>query len=1181
MGRSKLKAQKSRGFAPRLVARRVAVPLPALHPRSDDESEDEDENADVISGEGDFENDEDRNVTDREEKDAAMRIRASFSEVLSSQRKSSYCYNQTYHVSNIPNPLLKIAGFDFLGVPVNGPTARDIVPFFQPYSTEKNFSQTTRFLASEKVTIMNAKWDEWVHDTVLPPLYRTLDIKANDNTRCHLHQILLQEPGLLSQKYPETPGDDSKTFGYLHVVLPSIYAGCIVDMLYQDRSTTIEVEAGDGLTVNIFGYYTGVSYTFAPLTSGYRLSLVYRLTQTSDGDFPVAPDLSKDLNLQLPLSRWKEVPADASPPLLALLLDHDYDDDSRLSTHVLKKGPDTRLLDEIIPVASQLGFRLVLSRFTHTQECVKELPVDWSRARHFQSSDDWCDLIYDVRTDNLSMDNRDFEETIEIRDLFALSGRPVSFSDGAYTEIEGTNLLGREDITERSHESDFEFTERNYGVLTHIRKAAALLIWRHDANIDIVTRGDAFDYAFDVLETSTSTSPVGDEDEAVGALLDCCEGAARSRNPDRVRKAFSVLCGAAMRWKDNRLFQETTQRCCVASHLEYLDNNLCKLLHEAFGWPSLKQVFTKIVTAEISNKTRYEFVDRLSHIRWESNAAVVREWCETQSEAILDKLRCPDSSEIEWLIEIVKQRGFIFFRERILSQLETFAPYRHDFWRSFALALYRDYKLIPEASSEVVQGTVNRILQQYLKALPTLPTVKQKASAHFNVFMIQENPQTIIDAVQLCVRVQQPSFCSKIFVDMRKSFDSREPAGYINEWLFGLVMPMNKLCLSEPALTEYLDLFFETAAVAIIRGGTSATRGPEDFENLGICCNRVVMGRLPLLKKLLNTAQVHALAVSQPEHLRSLALYLHRKFRPMIGSNLNDNRELTQVVSPCVREIVTNFPFESFISGTRVRKGGYRVGHKITEQDIIELLQFIFDCGPEASSAMNGLVVDQLYEGLRREDSARTFDRYVPILNHLVTFFVQRNLPLTNDPLKGLLSSIVQGHIRHNLQRTGPWPQAIPDSLRTIGCGCGHCRSLGGFFNNGQKSISFKAPERDRKHLSSALERVGSARYGVVMETIKERSPYTLMIIKPDSMLAHGAWLVRSRNAQVLCRSLGDETVQQQIFGQAFDWVRGMIAGAVSTAPAPPVPTDKTGGSKKRGSGDSGSGPVLKKRRPA
>ncbi|KAJ8092579.1 hypothetical protein PM082_006904 [Marasmius tenuissimus] len=443
---------------------------------------------------------------------------------------------------------------------------------------------------------------------------------------------------------------------------------------------------------------------------------------------------------------------------------------------------------------------------------------------------------------------------------------------------------------------------------------------------------------------------------------------------------------------------------------------------------------------------------------------------------------------------MIKQRGFTYFRERILSQLETFAPYRHDFWRNFTLTLYRDYRSVPGASSKVVQGTVSRILQQYLETLPTFPTVKQKASAHSNDLVIWGNPQTIIDAVQLCVRVQQPSFCSRIFVDMRKSFDSRGPAEYINEWLLGLVVPMNKLCVSEPALTQHLDLFFETAAVAIIRGGMSVTCGSENFEKLGICCNRVAMGRLPLIKKLLNTAQIHALVVSQREHLRSLALYLHRRFRPMIGSDVNDNRELTQVVLPCVREIVTNFPFESFISGTHVRKGSYRVGHRITEQDIIQLLQFIFDCGPEASSAMNGLVIDQLRQGLRGEDSARIFDRYVPILNHLVTFFVQRNLPLTNDPLKGLLSSIVQGHIRYNLQRTGPWPQVIPDSLRTVGCGCRNCRTLGGFFNNGQKSISFTAPERDRKHLSSALERVGSTRCGIVMETIKGRSPYTLMV---------------------------------------------------------------------------------------
>ncbi|KAJ8092577.1 hypothetical protein PM082_006902 [Marasmius tenuissimus] len=154
MGRSKLKAGKGRGgHAPRVALQT----LPArVRPHCHDENDVEDESTDILSGEEDLENDEECNVTDRE-KDVATRIRDLISEVFSLERKSSYCHNQTYHVSDIPNPLLRIDGFDFLGVPVNGSTARDIAPFFQPHSSEKNSSQTTRFLAFQKVTLQDVR----------------------------------------------------------------------------------------------------------------------------------------------------------------------------------------------------------------------------------------------------------------------------------------------------------------------------------------------------------------------------------------------------------------------------------------------------------------------------------------------------------------------------------------------------------------------------------------------------------------------------------------------------------------------------------------------------------------------------------------------------------------------------------------------------------------------------------------------------------------------------------------------------------------------------------------------------------------------------------------------------------------------------------------------------------------
>ena len=131
-----------------------------------------------------------------------------------------------------------------------------------------------------------------------------------------------------------------------------------------------------------------------------------------------------------------------------------------------------------------------------------------------------------------------------------------------------------------------------------------------------------------------------------------------------------------------------------------------------------------------------------------------------------------------------------------------------------------------------------------MKAFPAFPTIKHKTSTYSKDFVVRVGPNSIVDAVQLCVQVQQTSFCLAIFVRMWNSSNAAE----VREWLIVLLALMERLrCVSEPTLTGHLDLFFEMpAAAGVVQEGNSFARG---FEDLGTCCNRATVGRLPLLKK--------------------------------------------------------------------------------------------------------------------------------------------------------------------------------------------------------------------------------------------------------------------------------------------------------------------------------------------
>lgn len=73
--------------------------------------------------------------------------------------------------------------------------------------------------------------------------------------------------------------------------------------------------------------------------------------------------------------------------------------------------------------------------------------------------------------------------------------------------------------------------------------------------------------------------------------------------------------------------------------------------------------YTDVIKNSASNVQRSELVDKLNEVAKDQHDTSVEKWCEEQRDSIARNLKPVNKDQIDWLVEIVKQRGFIFLRD--------------------------------------------------------------------------------------------------------------------------------------------------------------------------------------------------------------------------------------------------------------------------------------------------------------------------------------------------------------------------------------------------------------------------------------------------------------------------------------------------------------------------------------
>ncbi|KAJ6606361.1 hypothetical protein DFH09DRAFT_1353503 [Mycena vulgaris] len=159
----------------------------------------------------------------------------------------------------------------------------------------------------------------------------------------------------------------------------------------------------------------------------------------------------------------------------------------------------------------------------------------------------------------------------------------------------------------------------------------------------------------------------------------------------------------------------------------------------------------------------------------------------------------------------------------------------------------------------------------------------------------------------------------------------------------------------------------------------------------------------------------------------------------------------------------------------------------------------------------------------------------IPLLLRLRWNLSCRNLDLRIDGFSTFSAIVVKSFVDNHMPRRPPGFVPV-ERLQEIGCfeeQCKVCPDLRTFVLDKRATIQFKHREQIRNHIEKEAGVLKSL--GFTRETIKGRTPYTLVITKPQNMVEFGLWYQAHVLGKRVLRLLGSTEALREILGQDYD----------------------------------------------
>ncbi len=393
-------------------------------------------------------------------------------------------------------PGLEIAGVGAIALPLGKRQAAAI----RKQAHQAPYGKGTRTLVdtdvrrvweidADKVAFANPEWTAAVAETV--DAARTGLGLEGHKLEPHLYKALLYEPGSFFLSHRDGEKLD-RMVATLVVALPSEHEGGELVVRHDGREETVDFGPDSRFHAQFAAFYADCEHEIRPVTSGYRLALVYNLTLAKSKRKIAAPTRSTHVAEIVPLLKaWSAEAADAPesddgsrPSKLAVVLDHEYTQ-AGLTRDVLK-GIDRARADVLFEAASQSDYDASLALVTYWQSGSAEPSGDYGYSRRHR---------YDYDEDDEDEDDEDdasehvmgevFDESLMAEHFSDADGKPLAFGEVPLEEDEIVSAIPLTDG--EPDKEDFEGYTGNAGMtLERWYHRAAIVLWPAESRFDVL-----------------------------------------------------------------------------------------------------------------------------------------------------------------------------------------------------------------------------------------------------------------------------------------------------------------------------------------------------------------------------------------------------------------------------------------------------------------------------------------------------------------------------------------------------------------------------------------------------------------------------------------------------------------------------------------------------------------------
>ncbi len=304
----------------------------------------------------------------------------------------------------------------------------------------------------------------------------------------HLYKLLLYEPGSFFSAHRDGEKLD-RMIGTLIVALPAVHEGGELVVRHEGREVTVNFGKDSRFHTQFAAFYADCEHEIQPVTTGFRLALVYNLTLARSTRAIGAPRSSEHIAaVARILQRWKKevgtaAASDQVPPpsKLAILLEHKYSP-TGLAFDALK-GIDRARANILFAAAQQTGFDASLSLVTHWQSGSAEPSADSMYGNRRGYGYDFYDSGDD--DDGEHEMGEVFDESLAAHRFSDTDGKRLAFGR---IPLDETEIVSETSLSEgEPDKEDFEGYTGNAGMtLERWYHRAAVMLWPEESRFDVL-----------------------------------------------------------------------------------------------------------------------------------------------------------------------------------------------------------------------------------------------------------------------------------------------------------------------------------------------------------------------------------------------------------------------------------------------------------------------------------------------------------------------------------------------------------------------------------------------------------------------------------------------------------------------------------------------------------------------